>query len=376
MPEEDLLEESPPGQEEKVENAEEKKLEQDLMKEREFQPIIEINFDEENKKQDKPSAEKEAYKEAPPKIIPGFEAFSPRKDVKKKKNLLFAGIIVIVVIVIAIVLYLVFVSGKSRSGLSPEGEITEVKPPLEQQLPTVTASESDSEAQIQEEKEALAPDAGKGDEPGKIEPPKEKEIREPTQISTVPQTSEEEKITPDIPEKTKKKKESKKADTEKEQPGEKQAPQQDKAETTEEKTKPDETQIPEVQTVPEEPAPEEKKPPVEEKKTPELGREAIVKPGDILSPSQVDTQPIPISTPNIKITPTIRRLMMSDQRVLVSYLVDHNGNIETVKLLKKSSMKRLNNLIIETIKKWKYKPATKNNIKVKVWKNKWIAITK
>jgi TonB family protein len=68
--------------------------------------------------------------------------------------------------------------------------------------------------------------------------------------------------------------------------------------------------------------------------------------------------------------------MTTDQQILVSYLVDHNGNIETVKVLKKSSLKKLNTLIIETIQKWKYKPATKNNVKVKVWKNKWIAIQK
>jgi TonB family protein len=68
--------------------------------------------------------------------------------------------------------------------------------------------------------------------------------------------------------------------------------------------------------------------------------------------------------------------MTSDQRILVSYLVDHNGNVETVKVLKTSSMKKLNNLIVETILKWKYKPAIKNNVKVKVWKNKWLSIKK
>ena len=349
------------------------------MREDEFQPIIEITFDEDDKKKDIPVPEEKAYKAAPPPIVTGFEALIPKKEVKKKKNLLLAGIIVIVVLAIAIVLYLKFGSGESGSGAPPAAGITDMKPPLEQQLPAATISDSDSESQTQVEKETLDPDAadaGKGDEPGKIEPQKEKEIREPTQISTVPQTSEDEKITPDRPEKTEKPKKSKEADTEEGQPGDKQAPRQDKAETTEEKIEPDETQKPEIQAVPEEPALEVKKPPLEETKTPDLEQEEIVKAGDILSPSQVDTQPIPISTPNIKITRGVRRLLTGDQRILVSYLVDHNGNIETVKVLKKSSLKKLDTIIIETIQKWKYKPATKNNIKVKVWQNKWIVIKK
>ena len=214
--------------------------------------------------------------------------------------------------------------------------------------------------------------------PGKDEPQKEKETRESLQTSTLTQTSKDEKVTPDRPEETKKKKKSKPDDTREGQPGEKQAPPQDKTEAAEEKTAPEKTQKPGVQSVTEEPAREVKEPPVaaEEKQTPAVKQEPIVKEGDILSPSQVDTQPIPVSTPEIIITRSIRRLMTTDQQILVSYLVDHNGNIEMVKVLKKSSMKKLNTLIIETIQKWKYKPATKNNVKVKVWKNKWILVQK
>jgi len=382
LPEADLLEESLQSREEKVERAKEKKLEQDLLREDEFQPIIEITFDEDNKKKDIPVPEEKAYKAALPPIVPGFEALTPDKEVKKKKNLLVAGILVIVVLAIAIVLYLIFGSGDSGPGPGPAARGTEdtssklitsppdIKQPQEQQLRAAADSESDSQSQTQVEKKALDPD------PGEVEPQKEKEILESTQIATSPQTSKDETVTPDKPEQTKKEKKSKKIDTGEGQPGEKQVPQQDKVETTEEKTKPDETQIPEVQAVPEETAVEVKQPPVEEKKTPELEQEELVKAGDILAPSQVDTQPIPVSTPDIKITRSIRRLMISDQKILVSYLVDDNGNIETVKVLKKSSLKKLNTLIIETIQKWKYKPATKNNIKVKVWKNKWIAIKK
>lgn len=378
FPGEDLLEESPQIQEEKVETTGEKKLEQDMMREEEFQPIIEITFDEDNKKKDIPVPEERT-------IFSEFSAYRSDLGIKKKKNLLFAGIIIIVVLAIAIALYLIFSSGESGSDTPPAAGVTEMKPQQEQQLPAAAASEDDSKSQAQEEEEVLEPDAAdvdKNDKPGKIKQPEEIEIRESTQTSTLPLTSGDEKITPDKPEETIKKQKSKTTEPGEEQPGEKQALQQDKdkVETTEEKgekKEPDETQQPVSQPVTEEPAQEEvKEPGVEEKKTPVLEQEEIVKPGDILSPSQVDTQPIPVSTPDIKITRSIRRLMTSDQRILVSYLVDDNGNIETVKVLKKSSLKKLNTLIIESIQKWKYKPATKNNIKVKVWKNKWLSIKK
>ena len=363
-PEAELWEESLPTRPEKVEKTEEKKLEQELLREDKFQPIIEITFDEDNKKKSIPVREEKA-------IFPGFETLKPEREGEKKKNLLLVGIIVIVVLVTAIVLYLIFLTGKSGTGSPPPAGVTDIKPPQQQQLPG-TDSESKSPTQKPAENEAEAPEST----PGNDKPQKEKEIRESAQISPLPQTSADEKITPASPEVTKEKNKSKPDKTGEEQPGEKPAPPKDKTKAAEEKTTPGETQKPAPLSVSEEPAPEVKEPPVEEKKTPSLEQEAIVKEGDTLSPSQVDTQPIPVSTPEIPIDRSIRRLLTSDQQILVSYLVDHNGNIETVKVLKKSSLKRLNTLIMETIQKWKYKPATKNNIRVKVWKNKWIAIQK
>jgi len=362
LPEAELLEEPLPSREEQVEKSEEKKLEQELLREDKFQPIIEITFDEDKKKGIPEREEKPLFQ--------GFEAFKPERK-EKKKNLLLAGIIVIVILAAAIALYLILGTGESGSGSPPPTDVTDIKP-QQQELPTA-ASESESQSQTAVEMPTLEPDES---EPVEVEPQKEKEIRESSQISTLPQTSTGEKVITDRPKETKKKKKSKPEDTGEGQAGEKQTPPEEKAEAVEEKTTPGETPKPEPQPVTEEPAPEVKEPPVEEKKTPSLEQEAIVKEGDILSPSQVDTQPIPISTPDITVSRSIRRLLTSDQQILVSYLVDHNGNIETVKVLKKSSLKKLNTLIIETIQNWKYKPATKNNIKVKVWKNKWISIQK
>jgi hypothetical protein len=50
--------------------------------------------------------------------------------------------------------------------------------------------------------------------------------------------------------------------------------------------------------------------------------------------------------------------------------------VEKVKLLKKSVAAEINSLIISSIAKWKYKPATKNDFKVKTWKQIPITIKK
>lgn len=380
LPGVELFEGFLPAPEEKVKKGEEKKLGQELMEKEEFQPVIEITFDEDNKKQAIPVPEERA-------IFSGFGALKPGWEVKRKKSFLLAGIIVVVVLVIAVVLYLILGTGESGSGSPPPVDVTEIKSPQQQQLPSAVALENESQSQrISIEPWTLEPDES---EPGKVEPQKEnkvepqkeKEVREPSQISTLPQATADEKGTPDKSEETKKKKKSKSQDSEEEgQPAEEQTPPKDKTEAAaaEEKTTTEETQKPETQSqsVTEEPAREVKEAPVEEKKASSLEQEAIVKEGDIFSPSQLDTQPVPVSTPEIKVSRSIRRLLTSDEQILVSYLVDQNGNIEMVKVLKKSSLKKLDALIIETIQNWKYKPATKNNIKVKVWKNKWISIQK
>jgi serine/threonine protein kinase/DNA-binding NarL/FixJ family response regulator len=101
-----------------------------------------------------------------------------------------------------------------------------------------------------------------------------------------------------------------------------------------------------------------------------------LKEGDILPPSEVDTQPVAVNKQKIKINRNLRRLLTNDERIFITYLVEHDGTVQTVKLLKKSSIKKINSSIINTVKKWKFKPATKNKVRVKIWKNQWIVIKK
>ncbi len=98
--------------------------------------------------------------------------------------------------------------------------------------------------------------------------------------------------------------------------------------------------------------------------------------GDIIALSEVDTPPVGISTPTVQITPQDTRTLKSDEMVMASYLVDHNGNVGEVRLIKKTSVKKINSMIEKSIAGWKFKPAIKNNVRVKVWKTISLTIKK
>jgi TonB family protein len=322
--------------------------EEELPPHDEFQPVIEISFDE----------DKARTEAVPTPVMPGVDMLEQEKESKKKRNLLLVLFLVIVVLAIVIGVFIIdnLSSGKSKPGAIDQPASTVLKQPG-----------ADQES-------AALPPAAQEDEPA-VAVTSDKDSQEPADTAAAV-----------VPEEQKEKKEKKKKD---------EAP---KTETAAEKVIPTTAPAVESPTKPAEEQPDlspiEQEPPqtqegepttVEETQTP-AGDEkkpegemppAALKEGDIASPSAVETDAVPISSQEIKISRMIGRLLLSDQRVFVTYLVDHNGNVETVKLIKKSSLKKLNELIIETIKKWKFKPAaTKNNVKVKVWKSKWIEIKK
>ena len=100
----------------------------------------------------------------------------------------------------------------------------------------------------------------------------------------------------------------------------------------------------------------------------------ILKEGDTVT--KADTDAIPRSTPDPIITRKMRRSLKSSETIVVSFLIDQNGNIEKIKLIKKSNSPGLNLIIYSTVGKWKYKPAIKDNVRVKIWKTKTISIKK
>ena len=132
---------------------------------------------------------------------------------------------------------------------------------------------------------------------------------------------------------------------------------------------------------------EESKPETEESKKPEISEttkpivekkpeppKPISKEGDTVT--KADTDAIPRSTPDPIITRKIRKSLKSSETIVVSFLIDQNGNVEKIKLIKRSNSPDLNLLIYSTVGNWKYKPAIKDNVRVKIWKTKTISIKK
>lgn len=92
--------------------------------------------------------------------------------------------------------------------------------------------------------------------------------------------------------------------------------------------------------------------------------------------AEVDTKPVPISTAMPKIPRKVMRSIKKTETVIVSYLVDHHGNVERIKFIRKSQAPDLNMLLIGAINDWKFSPATKEGKKVKTWMTKPITIKK
>lgn len=108
---------------------------------------------------------------------------------------------------------------------------------------------------------------------------------------------------------------------------------------------------------------EEDRKALELKKKQEEAERNRIKTGQIVSLSEVDIKPVAVSTPAPKLRGRTLR-----QSVIAMALIDHKGNVEKVRMLKKSGNKKIDSVITQAIMKWKYKPAEKDGVKVKVWK--------
>lgn len=101
-----------------------------------------------------------------------------------------------------------------------------------------------------------------------------------------------------------------------------------------------------------------------------------VREGDIVSIGQVDTEPQVISKSDPVIPANIRGSLTGDQAVLFNILINHNGDVESARLMRKTTNGQLDNILIATIKTWKYAPAKKDGVRVKVWKTFQLLIKK
>jgi serine/threonine protein kinase/DNA-binding response OmpR family regulator/outer membrane biosynthesis protein TonB len=139
-----------------------------------------------------------------------------------------------------------------------------------------------------------------------------------------------------------------------------------KAESAADSEKPDQPAIEEAK--------EQAPPPEEKREEPPKPETVTISEGMIVA--DVDTQPVPISNPMPKISRKLRRALKASQTVIISYLVDHNGKIERIKFLRKSTIPELDMQISNTVYTWTFKPATKDNKRVKIWMSKPITIKK
>ncbi|MBE0664681.1 MAG: energy transducer TonB [Candidatus Aminicenantes bacterium] len=121
-----------------------------------------------------------------------------------------------------------------------------------------------------------------------------------------------------------------------------------------------------------------KKEEADRKKAEELKRleQARVKEGDIIPLNDADVQPVAISTPSPNIPSAILSSMPNSQTMMFTVLINQNGDVETVRILQKSNNSQLNTILTNLIKTWKYSPAQKNSVRVKVWKTVPLTIKK
>ncbi len=101
-----------------------------------------------------------------------------------------------------------------------------------------------------------------------------------------------------------------------------------------------------------------------------------MKEGDIVPLGEVDDPPVAVSTPGPNIPSSIRASMPDSQTLMLTVLINQNGDVETVRMLQKSSNSQLNAILTDLVKTWKYQPAKKNSLRVKVWKTVPMTIKK
>jgi len=369
----------------KVESIEEEKIEPvqketDAKKEKkpseekgEYQPVIEIDFDKPKSVPDESKIPSSGPQE-PLEIIstddkkmarsPLIDSdFQKRKKEARKKPSTFLLIIFFVVVAVAIVYY-IFNLSSTTSNDQPIEKSTILK--------TTDPEKKEPETNQEEIPDMIvSPESGSTADNNEIntattdtqqlknintEPPADITVKEEIKTKQPSLNTTQKKF----PEQIKQKKPAvtkkpEKKTIKKEEP---------KAEEIKQPEQTPESSEPEIEPI-KEPEKEIEQPPIPK-----------IKEGQILPTSDVDTKPIPVSTPLPKINRKIRKTITTSQNLLVSILIDHNGNIEKVKLIKKSNHMEINSLIISTIAKWKYKPAKKNNVKVKIWKSIPITIKK
>lgn len=341
-----------------------------IRKEEELKPPIEISFEEPEPTEEKKPIEPITKKIKEPEYFSiESEIEKLEKDGKHKSKMFLIAIIIIAIIGAGIYFLIIKPPPKERSSsITPSSVVkpsekkdvlkkdeiktSEELDPLEETTktePEEKSTISEKEISSTESKIKSPPLSAKKSKP-------DKKILSDQSIKTKEKTKQETQKPRTYTEKKEEKKQQKLAEivTSKEKP-----------EKTSEETKSETEELKKSEVI------ETQKPIIEKKPEPV---KPITKQGDTIT--KADTDAIPISTPNPTITRKIKRSLNSSEIIVVRFLVDHKGSIEKIKLIKKSNSSDLNLLIYSTVGNWKYKPAIKDNVRVKIWKTKTISIKK
>ncbi len=94
---------------------------------------------------------------------------------------------------------------------------------------------------------------------------------------------------------------------------------------------------------------------------------ATVREGDYVDFTQLDTQPEVLVKENVVLPRTVQRLGQGSGTVILKALVNHQGMVEQVEVLRGFPVPRygIDEACMEAVKKYRFKPATKNGVRVK-----------
>jgi eukaryotic-like serine/threonine-protein kinase len=100
---------------------------------------------------------------------------------------------------------------------------------------------------------------------------------------------------------------------------------------------------------------------------PAVAEQPAVREGDLVDITTVDSPPQPLSTPRAVYPPLAARQRIGGI-VVLNVLVDERGAVQDVKVLRgvKPDL-GLDEAAQNAVRQWRYKPATKNGVRVKVW---------
>lgn len=305
----------------------------------------------------KPPMQEQVEKPATPKPFARMESFKTGIEEERKKNYLayvIPGLIGLIVIVV--ILFNVFKGGEKISEqqgkLELAKEVTVPQPAKEESVPEQEAGmPEDISVEVKQQQETKT-------KPSQEEKPV---VTEKTQTQSQKELIEKEKVAPEVaPPKI--------AEAKKDE-----FPKVEETNNLDQKTAPGKKTLPQEENVPIEEKPKEepaKVPPTaiqtpsesEVKKKP--NEEPQIKEGDLVEVSPDVVMPVAIKKVLPKYPPIAKKIKV-EGLVILQALISEKGDVLAVKVLRGPEL--LSDAAKEAVLQWKFTPANKNGIKVKIW---------